>query len=68
MYELSNNKPGKMSLENIASKLTETTLSFFLLFKKSGLFVFYLCLLFIFKREREGRNGARWVEVGGEVL
>lgn len=53
MYELSNNKPGKMSLENIASKLTETTLSFFLLFKKSGLFVFLsLSVVYFLKRER----------------
>lgn len=60
--KLSNNKPGKMSLENIASKLTETTLSSFFL-------KILVCLLFVFVvyflKEREGTNGASWVGVGG---
>lgn len=62
--KLSNNKPGKMSLENIVSKLTETTLSSFLLFKNSGLFAFCLCCLFSKEREKEGME----LDGGGTVI
>lgn len=68
MYEVSNNKPGKMSLENIASKLTETTLSSFFLKNLVCLFFVFVCCLFSKEREKGEMELDGWRLGGGTVI